>query len=53
MEMSENGKLNVVMLKKPPVIHNFPIGGTLGKNDDIYDEPYDIDNLIAQGRYII
>lgn len=41
------------MLKKPPVIHNFPIGGTLGKNDDIYDDPYDIDNLIAQGRYII
>lgn len=50
MEMSENGKLQTVMLTKPPVLHNFPMSGQSFANQEYssYDEDiYDMDALIA------
>jgi hypothetical protein len=44
------------MLTKPPVIHSFPLQRVSNVRDqdyDYYDDPYDIDQMIAQGRYII
>lgn len=51
MEMSDTGKLNPIMLTKPPVLHNFPISQT---HSDYYSEDdVNLDQLIAQGRYIV
>jgi hypothetical protein len=54
MEMPENGKLNTVLLTKPPVIHSFPTSANQHDFAQYGDEDmYDIDSMIAQGRYII
>jgi len=56
VQMDENGKLNPVMLTKPPVIHSFPLQRISSKRDQEFeydDDPYDMDAMIAQGRYII
>lgn len=52
MELQESGKLTTVLLTKPPVIHSFP---TSANQYDFSpeDDEYDVDSMIAQGRYII
>lgn len=48
MEMSEQGKLSTVMLTKPPVMHNFPMGSSSYQQDGMYDDDmYDVDAMIA------
>lgn len=52
MELSESGKLTTVLLTKPPVVHSFPTSAN--QYDFEYeDDMYDVDSMIAQGRYII
>lgn len=52
MELSESGKLTTVLLTKPPVVHSFPTSANQ-YDFDYEDDMYDVDSMIAQGRYII
>lgn len=49
--MSESGKMSTTMLTKPPVLHKFPLITPLKHAQD-YEDDYDMDLLIAQGRFI-
>lgn len=56
VQMSDAGKLGPVLLTKPPVLHSFPLQRLNSKKEQDYDfedDPYDMDAMIAQGRYII
>lgn len=54
------GRIQTVMLTKPPVLHSFPLSKATSSSvkidSEFYDEPFDDldpDQLVAQGRYIV
>lgn len=53
--MSADGKLQPLVLLAPPTLSTFPLQRTpaSGGAVDYDDDPYDMDTLTAQGRFIV
>lgn len=54
IHMSPDGKLNPIILQQPPTLSSFPLKRVNSvSNDYDDDDPYDMDTLTAQGRFIV
>lgn len=53
MEMKESGHMTTVMLTKQPVVHNFPFSNSKQYYYEDSEDDYDVNLMVAQGRFII
>lgn len=53
--MSPDGKLEPLILMQPPTVSSFPLKRPRANTNDYDydDDPYDMDTLTAQGRFIV
>jgi hypothetical protein len=54
--MSPDGNLKPLILMEPPTISSFPLQRAHSMTNpdlDYDDDPYDMDSLVAQGRFVV